>query len=88
MQHRPAIRRHAILKRQYRRVVAAATDFHNMTPAGQWALLRAQVVAEAATGESSLVDTLDSRESRRDEVLSSLEDGRQQDSGSSTRRRA
>jgi hypothetical protein len=76
--HYVPIRRHAIFKRQYRRVVAAAPDFHNMTPAAQWTLLRTQVVAEAATGASALIDVLDSRESRRDEVLASLEDGRQQ----------
>jgi hypothetical protein len=81
------IRRHAIFKRQYRRVVAAAPEFHNLTAAAQWTLLRTQLVAEAATGASALVDVLDSRESRRDEVLASLEDGRQQVLSTFDRRR-
>jgi hypothetical protein len=81
------VRRHAIFKRQYRRVVAAAPDFHHLTPAAQWALLRTQLIAEAATGEPSLVDVLDSRESRRDEVLTELEVGRRNDVGSSSRQR-
>ena len=87
MQHLPtAIRRHAIFKRQYRRVVAAASNFHNMTPAAQWTLLRAQVVAEAAVGHSALIDMLDSRESRRDEVLAKLEEGRRSDAAAPARR--
>lgn len=73
------VRRHAIFKNQYRRVVAAADGFHGLTPADQWALLRAQLVSEAAAGEPSLLDVLDSRESRRDDVLAGLEDGRRQD---------
>ena len=80
MQQRPiVIRRHAIFKRQYRRVVGAVTDFHEMTPSAQWSLLRAQLVAEAVTGESTLLETLDRRESRRDQVLAGLESGRRHD---------
>jgi hypothetical protein len=82
------VRRHAIFKRQYRRAVAAASGFHTMTPASQWALLRAQLIAEAATGEPSLIDMLDSRESRRDEVLAELEVGRRSDLESLPRQRS
>ena len=88
MQHSSVpVRRHAIFKRPYRRVVASASDFHNMTSEAQWALLRAQLVAEAATGEPSLLDVLDSREARRDEVLANLEEGRRHDSAAPARRR-
>jgi hypothetical protein len=79
MQKPRVIRRHAIFKRQYRRVVAATSEFHTMPAAAQWSLLRAQLVTEAAAGQSSLVEVLDSRSSRRDEVLAGLEDARQQD---------
>lgn len=82
-----AVRRHAIFKHHYRRAVAAANDFHNMTPVAQWALLRAELVAEAALGASPLVDVLDSRASRRDEVLARLEEGRQRDEAAPDRRR-
>jgi hypothetical protein len=76
MQRRPTIQRHAIFKREYRRVVAASADFHNMTPEAQWALLRGEVLAGAGDGPSALLDMLDSRESRRDEVLAGLEEAR------------
>jgi hypothetical protein len=82
------IRRHAIFKRQYRRVVNGASDFHNLTAAAQWSLLRGQLIAEAAAvGDSSLLDVLDSRQSRRDEVLAALEDGRQRDASTVSPRR-
>jgi hypothetical protein len=70
------IRRHAIFKRQYRRVVAAAENFHNLTPEGQWALLRAEVLAESPDGQSPLLAVLDGRADRRDEVLAGLEEAR------------
>ena len=76
MQQRPTIRRHAIFKREYRRAVAATADFHNMTPAAQWALLREEVMAGATDGQPGLLDMLDSRESRREEVLAGLEEAR------------
>jgi hypothetical protein len=79
MQKPRVIRRHAIFKRQYRRVVAATAEFHSLPVTAQWSLLRAQLVTEAAAGRSSLVEVLDSRSSRRDEVLAGLEDARQQD---------
>jgi hypothetical protein len=89
MQHRSiVVRRHAIFKRQYRRVVAAVTDFHNMTSEAQWSLLRAQVFAEAITGESALLEMLDKRAARRDEVLAGLEAGRRHDLADQDRRRA
>jgi hypothetical protein len=81
------VRRHAIFKHHYRRAVAATNDFHDMTPVARWALLRAQLVAEAATGVSQLVDVLDSREPRRDEVLAKLEEGRRRDAATVARRR-
>ena len=81
------VRRHAIFKRQYRRVVAATPDFHNLTPEAQWTLLRAQVIAEAATSNESLLQVLDSREPRRNEVLTKLEDGRRHDSATDRRQR-
>ena len=81
------VRRHAIFKRQYRRVVAATPDFHNLTPEAQWTLLRAQVIAEAATGDGSLLQVLDSRAPRRDEVLTKLEAGRRDDSATDRRQR-
>jgi hypothetical protein len=85
--HSVAVRRHAIFKHPYRRAVAAADDFHNLTTAAQWALLRAQLAAEAASGAPSLVDVLDSRESRRDDVLAKLEHARRQDAAVARRRR-
>lgn len=69
-------RRHAILKHHYRRTVAAAPDFATLPPTGQWALLREQVKNDATSGPSGLLDILDSREPRRDEVLEALEEGR------------
>ena len=71
------IRRHAILKRHYRRAVAAAPDFHTMTHSEQWALLRNEVVANFTPGPKNLLEIMDSRESRRDVVLAALEEARQ-----------
>jgi hypothetical protein len=82
------IRRHAIFKRQYRRVVHAVPDFHTMPPETQWSLLRAQVFAEAITGRSALLQTLDQRATRRDEVLAGLEAGRRHDLTSGEQPRA
>ena len=86
MPHALVIRRHAIFKRQYRRVVDAISDFHNLNTAAQWHLLRAQVVAEAVTGESGRLEILDRRASRRDQVLTSLEQGRRSDLETRARR--
>jgi hypothetical protein len=78
MSPRPVgLRRHAIFKHTYRRTVASTPDFHNLDGNSQWAALRGQVQAEAAAGESSLLEIMDSRAGRRDEVLAALEEGRQ-----------
>lgn len=71
-----SIHRHAILKHPYRRAVASTPDFHNLDGSGQWAALREQVIADTAAGADSLLDIMDSRASRRDEVLAALEDAR------------
>ena len=74
---RPAtLRKHAILKRHYRRVVAATPDFQTMNATTQWAALRNEVKADPASGPSGLLDILDSREPRHQEVLAALEEGR------------
>jgi hypothetical protein len=72
----PTIRRHAIFKREYRRIVARTADFHNLTAAQQWALLRGEVLAGAVKDDSALLAVLDSREPRREQVLAGLEDAR------------
>jgi hypothetical protein len=74
-----SIRRHAILKHQYRRAVRSTPDFHNLNPAGQWALLRAEVLSETTPESASLLEILNSREPRRDEVLAALELAHQAD---------
>lgn len=71
------IRRHAIFKNSYRRTVASTPDFHNFTASRQWAALRAQVIADTAAGKADLLEVMESREARRDEVLEALEDARQ-----------
>jgi hypothetical protein len=71
-----AIRRHAILKHHYRRAVAGTPNFHDLDGRHQWAALREQVVNDAAPRPSDLLAILDSREPRRDEVLSALKVGR------------
>ena len=75
---RVSIRRHAILKNQYRRAVKSTPGFHTLSLAGQWAALREQVQADATPAGLALLDVLNSREARRDEVLAALEEGRQQ----------
>jgi hypothetical protein len=72
-----SIHRHAILKHHYRRAVASTPDFHDRSPADQWALLRDQVQADSTPSASKLLDILNSREPRRDEVIAALEEGRQ-----------
>jgi hypothetical protein len=71
------IRKHAILKRQYRRAVAATPDFHQRDGIGQWAVLRAEVERDLSPEGVKLLGIMDSREQRREEVLASLEDARQ-----------
>jgi hypothetical protein len=78
MSPRPvSIRRHAILKRPYRRAVAATADYHQRSHVEQWALLRAQVQADTTPTGPGLLEILDRRAPRRDEVLAALEEGRQ-----------
>lgn len=72
-----SIRRHAILKHHYRRAVLSTAHFHQLSRAEQWALLRDQVRTDTTPLASRLLDILNSRESRRDEVMAALEDGRQ-----------
>jgi hypothetical protein len=71
-----SLRRHAILKQHYRRAVAATPGFQTLAPSARWALLRAEVQADPNSGPSGLLDVLDSREPRRDDVLAALEEGR------------
>ena len=47
-----AIRRHAILKRHYRRAVASTSNFHDLDQSRQWALLRDQVEADSTERET------------------------------------
>jgi len=77
MSPRIVIRRHAILKRHYRRAVKATPGFHELNAVGQWANLREQVKADTSPTGEKLLGIMDSRESRRDEVLAALEEGRQ-----------
>jgi hypothetical protein len=73
------IRRHAILKHPYRRAVRSTPDFHSLPAAAQWAVLRAEVGSDTTAAGASLLEVLNSREPRRDEVLAALEGGRQAD---------
>jgi hypothetical protein len=74
-----SIRRHAILKHPYRRAVRSSPDFHTLTAAGQWDLLRAEVQLDTTPAGVSLLEILNSREPRRDEVLAALEGAHQAD---------
>jgi len=71
------IRKHAILKHHYRRAVQATPQFHQLDAIGQWAVLRQQVEADTTAIAATLLKIMDSREARRVEVLSALEDARQ-----------
>ncbi len=72
-----AIRKHAFLKRHYRRAVDSTVDFHKLDAGHQWALLRTEVEADSTAGRDTLLALFDSRVARRDEVLTALEEGRQ-----------
>jgi hypothetical protein len=67
------IRKHAILKRHYRRAVNATPQFHQLDALGQWAVLRKQVEDDVTPIGSTLLIIMDSREARREEVLNALE---------------
>ena len=51
-------------------------DFHALTPASQWAVLRAQVMSDTTAAGVALLEIFDSREPRRDAVLQALEEAR------------
>lgn len=72
------IRKHAILKRHYRRAVEATPQFHELDAAARWEALRRHVEQDPTTPEGvNLLTLMDSRTGRRDEVLSALEEARQ-----------
>jgi hypothetical protein len=71
-----AIRKHAILKRHYRRAVAAPPEFHQLDSNGQWAVLRRQIDDDASPTGATLRTIMDERAPRRGEVLSALEEAR------------
>lgn len=68
-----SIRRHAIFKHQYRRALQSTPEFRLLKPADQWAVLRGVVQSDASAAGRSLLDVINSREARRDEVLAALE---------------
>jgi hypothetical protein len=70
------IRKHAILKRHYRRAVAATPQFHQLDTTRQWAVLREHVDADPTPLGTTLKMIMDSRAARRDEVLAALEQAR------------
>ena len=72
-----AIRKHAILKHHYRRAVQATPRFHQLDAVEQWVVLRQQVEADTAAIAVTLLKIMDSREARREEVLTALENARQ-----------
>ena len=74
-----AIRRHAIFKHQYRRAVQSTPEFRTLKPADQWAVLRGVVQSDTTAAGATLLDVIDSREARRDEVLAALELGHDAD---------
>ena len=71
------LRKHAIFKHHYRRAAGSAADFHSLDAAARWALLRTQVEADRSSERGTLLAIFESRNSRRDEVLAALEEGRQ-----------
>lgn len=73
-----AIRRHAILKRHYRRAVAATPGFHDLDLGARWALLRDQVAVDPSAEGPRLLEILNSREPRRAQVMEALEQARQE----------
>ena len=81
MAHAPvAHRRHAILKHHYRRAVAATPGFHELDLSARWQLLRHQVQVDPGPQAGELLAMMDRREPRREEVISALEQARQEGS--------
>ena len=72
-----AIRKHAILKRHYHRAVNATPQFHELDESARWAALRNQVAHDKTPRGATLLKIMDSREPRRQEVLTALEEARQ-----------
>jgi hypothetical protein len=70
------IRKHAILKRHYRRAVRATPQFHELDAVSQWAVLRRQVEQDVTPTGARLLTIMDAREARREEVLKALEQAR------------
>ena len=73
-----AIRKHAILKNHYRRAVNATPQFHELDAVAQWATLRKHVEADATPLGATLLKIMDSRQERRDEVLTALHEAASQ----------
>ena len=71
-----AIRRHAILKQQYRRAVALTPDFQDLDLGRQWALLRDQVLVDSTPAGARLLDIFNSRQPRQAQVIAALEEAR------------
>ena len=70
------IRKHAIFKHHYRRVVAATPQFHQLDTNAQWAVLRTHIDGDATAKGATLRAIMDDRSARRAEVLSALEEAR------------
>jgi len=73
-----AIRKHAFLKRHYRRAVNGTPQFHQLDSIGQWAVLRKEVQGDETPSGLTMLKIMDSREARRDEVLRALEQAAEQ----------
>jgi hypothetical protein len=70
------IRKHAILKRHYRRAVAKTPEFLQLDTNAQWAVLRKQIDDDTTPKAATLRAIMDDRTPRRGEVLSALEEAR------------
>ena len=81
MAHPVQIRRHAILKRHYRRAVASTPGFHDLELNVRWGLLRDQILADPSPDSPRLLEIFNSREPRCAEVISELEQARQERAG-------
>jgi hypothetical protein len=75
------IRRHAIFKRHYRRAVASTPGFHELDLSAQWGLLRDQILVDRSEDSARLLEIFHSRDPRRAEVISELEQARQEQAG-------
>ena len=73
---KPVIRKHACFKRHYRRAVNSTPGFHQLDSVTQWAALRKHVAEDVTAGGILLLERMDNRAARRDEVLGALEQAR------------